>query len=58
MGMRNAEDGMRSVIPQDKEIASAQVLFPDRKTLDEVVGELVGKIGSLQAEVDALKGKT
>lgn len=49
MGMRNAEDGMRSVIPQDKEIASAQVLFPDRKTLDEVIAELRENIEKLKA---------
>ncbi len=51
MGMRNAEDGMRSVIPPDKEIASAQVLFPDRKTLDEVIAELKNKIETLTEKV-------
>ena len=53
----NAEDGMRSGIPQDKEITSAQVLFPNRKTLDEVVKELWEKLDELQAEVNALKKK-
>lgn len=37
--------------PQDKEIVSAQVLFPDRKTLDEVIAEL-------RKEIERLKGES
>ena len=32
-----------------EEIASVQVLFPDRKTLDEVIAELSDKIKKLEA---------
>ena len=33
-----------------EEIASVQVLFPDRRTLDEVIAELRGKIEKLETK--------
>ena len=63
--MRNEEYGVRSENPttasgpppfrqgrlssEVEEIASVQVLFPDRRTLDEVIAELRGKIEKLEA---------
>ncbi len=40
--------GLQNGIPQDKEITSAQVLFPDRRTLDEVYAELLDRIVKLE----------
>ena len=34
-----------------EEIASVQVLFPDRRTLDEVIAELRGKIEKMETKV-------
>ena len=47
-------EGLKTEVP---EIVSAQVIFPNRKTADEIVGELWEKVDALQAEVDALKKK-
>lgn len=34
---------------EDKAITSAQVIFPDNKTLDEKMAEIEGKIAALTA---------
>ena len=61
--MRNGEYGMRDSTPHPsaggrskprpygavvQEIVSAQVLFPNRKTLDEVIAGLLEKIAKLE----------
>ena len=40
-----------------QEIASVQVIFPDRKTADEVTAELWEKVNTLQAEINEMKKK-
>lgn len=40
-----------------QEIASVQVVFPDRKTADEVITELREKVNTLQAEINEMKKK-
>ena len=38
-----------------KEVASVQVIFPNRKTADEIVSELWDEVEKMQKEIDALK---
>ena len=40
-----------------KDIASVQVVFPDRKTADEIVAELWNAVDNLQKEINELKSK-
>ena len=47
--MEEAQGRLEGGLPDDKEIASVQVLFPDRKTLDEVIAELRNEIENLKS---------
>lgn len=42
----------------ENEITSAQIVFPDNRTLDEVYEDIMSKIGNLQKNVDELKAAT
>lgn len=39
----------------ENEITSAQVMFPDNRTLDEVYEDIINKISNLQTGITALQ---